>query len=44
MFDLEIIILMYLVYVYEMILLNKMLCIFVDILKSKIYEMYIYVF
>lgn len=33
MFDLEIIILMYLVYVYEMILLNKMLCIFVDILK-----------
>lgn len=34
MFDLEIIILMYLVYVYEMILLNKMLCIFVDILKS----------
>lgn len=34
MFDLEIIMLMYLVYVYEMILLNKMLCIFVDILKS----------
>lgn len=34
MFDLEIIILMYLVYVYEMILLNKMFCIFVDILKS----------
>lgn len=32
MFDLEIIILMYLVYVYEMILLNKMLWIFVDIL------------